>query len=146
MVFAIGGITNESVSNVEVYDPESNKWCSVASMAVKRSYAAAVSLKGKVYVVGGDELCRNATAEVFDPKIGKWRMMKGLDCCRMGHALVQLDGFLYAIGGTSGRTPLDRVDIYNPERDEWSIMDQLRQRRSYLAACDFNVIKYSSIA
>jgi N-acetylneuraminic acid mutarotase len=54
-IYAIGGFNNSiNLSNtVEVYDPSSNSWTTVASMPAVARGLAAVEANGFIYEVGG---------------------------------------------------------------------------------------------
>ena len=54
MVYAIGGFNGSlRVRSVDVYDPKSGTWGSVANMEARRSTLGAAVLKGLLYAVGG---------------------------------------------------------------------------------------------
>ncbi len=54
IVYAIGGIGPDAwSSSVDAYNPATNSWTTVGQMATPRTGAGAVTINGKIYVVGG---------------------------------------------------------------------------------------------
>uniref|UniRef100_A0A5B7BGQ1 Putative F-box/kelch-repeat protein SKIP6 n=1 Tax=Davidia involucrata TaxID=16924 RepID=A0A5B7BGQ1_DAVIN len=76
-IYVIGGSINEIPSNnVWVFDCRFNRWEIGPKMRVRREFAAAGAVNGKIYVMGGclvDNWARSRNwAEVFDPVTGLW--------------------------------------------------------------------------
>ena len=98
------------VSEVEIYDPKTNKFQSAGNMTRKRiGFSPIVLEKGLVYIVGGDYTNRNdsftdknkPTCELFNPKTNEFKMtnvcMKNL---KYGYKPILLkDGRLLIIAG-----------------------------------------------
>ena len=73
----------ERLRSVEVYMPSTNQWFPAPSMTQQRSDAAAVTLGGKIYMVGGlsdglDEnslpsLVPTSSVEKFNPATRRWK-------------------------------------------------------------------------
>ena len=55
-----GGLSRKSV---EVYDPSSNKWSNMPDMLEGRQWHASVSIRNKIYIIGGQQ---SNNVEVFD--------------------------------------------------------------------------------
>ncbi|XP_052195762.1 F-box/kelch-repeat protein SKIP6 [Diospyros lotus] len=76
-IYVIGGAINENPSNcVWIFDCRFNRWELGPPMRVGREFAAAGTVNGKIYVMGGclvDNWSRSMNwAEVFDPVTGTW--------------------------------------------------------------------------
>ena len=84
------------LSSAEVYDTVSNKWTSLPNMDEKREGCAAVSIDGKVYVVGGyDEHQRYlASCEMFDPDTNRWTRLPAMTQSRSYCAACAIDNKL----------------------------------------------------
>lgn len=53
-LYAIGGSGGiGGLSSVDVYDPSTNTWTTIASMPTPRAHLAAEALSGFVYAIGG---------------------------------------------------------------------------------------------
>jgi N-acetylneuraminic acid mutarotase len=76
----IGGIVpGPGDTTCEVYNTVTNKWSVVASSTTPRDSFASVSLKGKVYVFGGNSYSDEiASCEVYDIKSNQWSSVASL--------------------------------------------------------------------
>lgn len=81
-VYVIGGMRHmnrgNSVSDVDVYDPDSDLWTPFAGLLIAvRSFNCAV-LDDTIYVAGGvnDSNTIIDVVQFYDKKTGKWEMMK----------------------------------------------------------------------
>jgi kelch-like protein 8 len=69
-------------------------------MSTKRRHVGVVSVRNKVYAVGGhDGTFHLSSGEVYDPLQNKWTPMASMSTMRRGLAIACLGGPLYAIGG-----------------------------------------------
>jgi hypothetical protein len=135
-VYAIGGCFScdpsgyWATATAERYDPGSNTWTPIASMADIREMFAAAAMDGFLYVVGGREQNDNndvpvvvkRSCERYNPATNTWSRIADLPEERYGLALACLDGALYAVGGLNwarlpSTTPPWR---YDPEHDAWT--------------------------
>jgi N-acetylneuraminic acid mutarotase len=86
-VYIIGGFdeSNQSTTTVEVYDPIADKWTTAAPLPQPLDHTAAASYDGKLYVVGGGYLSRDALSNklfIYDPTINKWTEGADLQAAR----------------------------------------------------------------
>lgn len=118
----------------EVYNPQSNRWRNVDSMATPRGFHLAALLPGgSVLVTGGLTLPhneRNVTpaAEFFQPATTRWTPTESMSVARgagpYGGCLLQ-DGRFLAAGG---RTVT--AEIYDPGLGTWSMTGSMAVSRS----------------
>src|SRR4029078_5654311 len=106
-LYIAGGNTGGGVvtGRVDVYNPSTNSWSTVAAMPTPRVAAAGGLLGGKLYLVGG----RNGatyynTVEVYDPLTNAWTSAAGVPAARGGLGGGVISGALYAIGGRNAAT------------------------------------------
>lgn len=74
-IYAVGGLKNngESVSTVEIYDPNLNEWKMGQAMSMLRSRVGVAVAGGKLFAFGGyNGTERLATVEYYDPASKKW--------------------------------------------------------------------------
>lgn len=84
-----GGWFMEARLDAFAFDPKAMSWTKIASMHHQRAGAAAASLTGKVYVVGGwDGEDSLTSVERFDTHTGRWEKMPPLDKALRGAAAV----------------------------------------------------------
>ena len=71
-LYVVGGFDDNSLSSVERYDPQSNKWDHVAALTTPRGGEGIETVMGKIFAVGGHN--GNAylnTVEAFDPVLNR---------------------------------------------------------------------------
>ena len=91
-LYAVGGFDGTTRhSSVEVFDPHTNAWTSIAPMSMVHGGFAMAAVQGKLYVAGGfDGGDGMATTEVFDPEQNRWEMAAPLVTARHSHAVAAL--------------------------------------------------------
>lgn len=150
------------ISSAEIYDPTTDKWTVVASMAQARIDPTTVALPdGRVFVVGGwtfpgasgtrvapgGPLCGTAgcpvgvsSAEVYDPSKNSWTSAGSLPDDRGGYTatLLPTGDVLIAgglVGGVSSTLPAATNLLYNPSTNSWSqAATMIHQRGDHVAA------------
>lgn len=95
-----------------------------------RHEAGFVAYKGKLYLMGGRRI--NPTS-VFDPKTNTWTEKLATPIELHHFQPVVFNDAIYLIGAMTGRwpneTPVDRIIIYYPERDEYVYGDTIPEDR-----------------
>jgi N-acetylneuraminic acid mutarotase len=117
-VLVAGGLGEEpsrltiSLTSAEIYNPRTNLWVSVASMAEFRVAVTATLLRnGLVLVVGASGQSR---AELYDPAQDRW-LRTGPSMDRYQHAATRLPNGKVLIVGGYGIASLASALIYDPE-------------------------------
>jgi N-acetylneuraminic acid mutarotase len=126
-VLAVGGLTPVShfssapLKSAELYDPATQSWSTVASMAVARSNHSATLLDdGRVLVIGGED----GAAEVYDPDRNTWTAAASSPISTGGHtATVLRNGHVVVVGSSA-----DSVASYDPENNVWSLLSNMNIR------------------
>lgn len=120
-LYAIGGLTDQPVGVVEVYDPVSNTWSTRAPMPTPRSDLAVAVVDGKIYALGGngDTGQRLGTVEEYDPATDTWQERTSLPTRRAGLGAAVVNGKIYAVGGAAGGY-LGTVEEYDPSSNTWT--------------------------
>jgi len=97
-------------------------WRSIPDYPYPVASAAAATLDGRLYVVGGQvegALILDAGAE-YDPAAGAWGPLPSMSTPRMGPAVGFIDGRLYVAGGYNGTSGLAGAEAYDPATRTWS--------------------------
>jgi DNA-binding CsgD family transcriptional regulator/N-acetylneuraminic acid mutarotase len=82
------------------YDPEIDRWASLAPMGVPRAFAGAGVLGERIYVVGGyNGRAELDTCEVYDPAADAWQACPAMKASRGGVGVAAIGDTLYVIGG-----------------------------------------------
>ena len=127
---------------LEIYDPRSDAWSEVPSMAEPLSAYALAAFEGKLYLFGGwNGMHYVASVYVFDPDSGLWEARSPLPSARGFAAAAVAGGGLYVMGGYDGAVVMDDNLQYVPERvltgeDPWlprAPMPEPRQQSLALA-------------
>ncbi|KVI08537.1 F-box/kelch-repeat protein SKIP6-like [Cynara cardunculus var. scolymus] len=119
-IYLIGGSINDIPSaSVWILDCRVNKWEIGPKMRVGREFAAAETVNGKIYVMGGclvDNRTRSVNwAEIFDPAVGAWCPLpsSSVDAKdKWMHANAVIDGKIYAMADRGGV-------VYDVAEMEW---------------------------
>ncbi|XP_056130077.1 kelch repeat and BTB domain-containing protein 12 [Lampris incognitus] len=141
-VYLLGGLMKLKnqylITNcVERWSLQGGPWRSAAPLPMPLAYHSVVTLKGRLYVMGGrtpqshrmddepDHLS-NRLLE-YDPDKNKWTELGPMKYSKYRCSTVVLNGEIYVIGGIGcegmdrgqSRRCLDVVEIYNPDGDYW---------------------------
>lgn len=134
---------------VEVYDPETNGWERGADVPAPRGLLALAVVEGKIYAMGGgirregqDE--PSALVEVYDTEKDRWEPGVPMPTPRFAASAEVVDGRVYVAGGVTtrgkastqvererSRAPLSVVEVFDPERGEWTSAPGLKDPRGW---------------
>lgn len=127
VIYAIGGMDDDALRQVEAYDPVTDTWTPRADMPTARQGLSTGVVDGRIYAIGG-KLGYSGGAvgavEEYDPEIDTWTTKSPMPTPRHFLAASVIDGEIYAIGGGSGAgwpfTRRGTVEVYDPETDTWA--------------------------
>ena len=140
-ILVIGGEKPADVPNyaVEVYSTEEERWEELDSMPERFHVSAtdAVTVNGKVYIVGGFSLPNFAPRGrmlVFDPESLTWKQGAEIPTPRFSLSVVSVGETVLAIGGVDmGLNALSIVEAYSPASDSWAERNPMLTRRGYFS-------------
>ncbi|KAF2354688.1 Kelch repeat type 1 [Trinorchestia longiramus] len=132
-VFAVGGGSLFNLhSEVESYNPRTDRWMPVAPMKNRRSRTAAASLSRHLYVMGGyDGVSDISQCEVYQPATNCWTSITAMGTKRSCHGVGTLNGLIYCVGGYDGASCLNSVERYDPLTGIWSSCPAMSCRRRH---------------
>lgn len=129
------------IANAWQYDPTNDSWKALAPMPTPRGAAVAVTVNGKIYVIGGEGMHPGdapkplwfvgaahrslGTVEEYDPDANSWSERTTMPTPRNHAAAGVVGGKIYVIGGRAGSVfvgssdNLDLVEVYDPATDKW---------------------------
>ncbi|CAF4621059.1 unnamed protein product [Rotaria sp. Silwood1] len=122
VLFAVGGwCSGDAIASVEMFDPTTNEWRSVAPMSKRRCGVGVGVLNNLLYAVGGhDGVSYLNSVERFDPQTNQWSNdIAPTSSCRTSVGVAVLDGCLFAVGGQDGISCLNLVEKYDPSVQRW---------------------------
>ena len=135
---------NNIVLDNQVYSftLEENCWLEHSYMVSKRKRHQAVILNGKIFCIGGtNERSRTLdSVEVLNLSMGslEWEEGEPMLNKRVSHGAVTINGSIYVVGGWNGQGVVKSVEMFNPERERWTVVshhDGIRMK-SGVAAMD----------
>jgi N-acetylneuraminic acid mutarotase len=117
-VYAAGGygMDGDSLSSVEMYDPDTNTWTMIDSLRRPRWGCFACGFEGKLYVMGGRStfsIGNSRSVDVYNPERHSWCEMK--NGCVMVTAHAVLGKKLFCMEWKNQR----KLAIFNPEDSSW---------------------------
>ncbi|KAA0183376.1 hypothetical protein HAZT_HAZT001995 [Hyalella azteca] len=132
-VFAVGGGSLFNLhSEVECYNPRTDRWMPVAPMKNRRSRTAAASLGRHLYVMGGyDGVSDISHCEVYQPSTNTWTTTTSMGTKRSCHGVGTLNGLIYCVGGYDGASCLNSVERFDPLTGIWSSCPAMACRRRH---------------
>ena len=104
-LYVVGGVSTGGVTtSLEVYDPATNSWNSLANALTSWAEASAVVTGDKLYIVGGciNSDCRvgnTGTLEVYDPSTNIWSTKASMPTARSYVAAGAINNKIYVAGG-----------------------------------------------
>jgi N-acetylneuraminic acid mutarotase len=135
---------DQSLSTVEMYDPETDAWAGKANMPTVRSNVSVSVVDGKIYAIGGSKMKKIQvprgfntgseelpTVEMYDPATDTWTQKADMPTPRKTKTCV-VDSKIYAIGGwltTNEQSQLDTVEVYDPATDTWAKAQSMNHAR-----------------
>jgi len=140
IIYAVGGLTKcgESVSTVEVFNPDTGKWQMSEAMSMLRSRVGVTVMDLKLYAIGGyDGTERLSTVEVFDSELKKWTRVAPMNCKRSAVGAATLGDKLYVCGGYDGICSLNTVESYDAKLDRWKMEKTMSKSRSAAGVVSF---------
>ncbi|MFS1514157.1 M56 family metallopeptidase [Chengkuizengella sp. SCS-71B] len=136
-IYVVGGYGYDGedyryLSNLEVYNPQTNTWTPLASMNQARGHHHAEVINGKLYVMGGfgnqEDYNVLSSVEMYDPQTDTWTQLTSMNEARFRFETEVIDGKIYAIGGRGDYT-LSSTEVYDPQTDTWTLLANLNKGR-----------------
>lgn len=131
----------------QLYDPRKNLWITTPTLPshIRHiSYFSAVSVAGKLFVLGGGHNPETleegnqgifATNEVwsYEPVTRKWALCAPMIMPRILFACGVVNGKIIVAGGfDASRGPTAKAEIYDPENNDWTLMPDLNHTNNSL--------------
>jgi len=121
------------LDNLDIYDPNTDKWSIGAPMKISRSWHTATLLNdGRMLVAGGynDSLEINE-CEIYDPQNNTWVTVSPMMVKRHTHAAILLNNGNVFVSGRSSLAPWSKsCEVYNVDENQWSSVADMWEYRS----------------
>jgi len=148
------------IDNAWEYDPANDSWKALAPMPTRRGSPVAVTVGGRIYVIGGASTPPNqdepavlptrphvalGTVEEYDPATNTWKSRTSMPTPRNHATAGAVNGKIYVIGGRIGAAFIgvasntDVVEEYDPATDRWgAVRARMPSARSATASGVYN--------
>jgi N-acetylneuraminic acid mutarotase len=152
-VYVVGGFTSDAgdwipTNKLFIYDPLKEEWKEGQPMQTARGALSATFVNGILYAIGGQQSSDIEiseilnTTEAYDPSTDTWTSKKAMPTSRHHAASSLVDGKIYVFGGrtvaNSSLANLNNNEMYNPQKDEWMLLEPMPSKRSGIAAATYN--------
>lgn len=127
-----------------IFEPATNSWRAAAPAPSARNSAAGCVINDCLYIAGGRTVTSGNlnTLEVYDAKEDRWRTAQPLPQVQGALAAAAVNGELIAFGGeffggTGGFGVYSEVWRYDPMRDHWRALPNMKTPRHGLGAVSY---------
>ncbi|MCQ4936414.1 Kelch repeat-containing protein [Anaerotignum propionicum] len=158
-IYAIGGYSGplvagtishmDSLSVVEVYDPATDQWKTLAS----RCFFQTEVVDGKIYTIGGWNVKVGeylgkvlSSTEVYDPSVNKWTTLSDMSTARHVFQTEVIDNKIYAIGGAGPFGPdnnLLSAEAFDTSTNRWTTLPSMKKERTFFQTKVINNVIYA---
>ena len=162
IIYVVGGFDGiEYFNTCKSFEPKLQKWIEIAPMHTKRCYVSVTEHDKYIYALGGcDGTIRHSSVEKYNIDRNQWTFIAPMNFQRSDASATTLDGLyhfyfnyfiftclfqdmIYICGGFNGHDCLNTAEYYNPNTNQWTLLTQMRQRRSGVGVVAFNKCVYA---
>jgi N-acetylneuraminic acid mutarotase len=126
-IYVVGGFlsSGRTTSKVARYDISGDRWKRVPDLPIAVNHAGVTSLRGKLYVLGGNWPARGQDARSprlyrFNPKRKRWRRLADAPTARSALAFVGRGRKLFAAGGTTASNDrVRKLEVFSLKSKRW---------------------------
>ena len=135
--------SGEVLDVFEAYEPQRDRWVTLAKLPQARSGYALATVEGKLYLFGGwDGKAYRDEVWQYNPDGDTWVERAKLPTPRAYAAAAAIDGQIYVVGGEDGTGPLSVNERYTPSNESdgspWATAVPLPAKASHIAATASN--------
>mmetsp|Transcript_8269 Transcript_8269/g.15340 ORF Transcript_8269/g.15340 Transcript_8269/m.15340 type:complete len:333 (+) Transcript_8269:110-1108(+) len=128
----LGTKETSEANKTHLYDLKDYAWSEVASMPTHRVHLSAVSVRGKVYAIGGfNDVETLDSVDLYNPSTDTWQKGSSrMSCCRHSFAAVNFEDNIYIFGGSGSKfDALDSCERFDPETNQWTSIAPMKNKR-----------------
>ena len=131
-LFVLGGFDASGFSPVTtIWELTGDRWMERAALPGPVGAGAAVTIEGRIYLVGG---VPDGRLYAYDPGDDSWSQLADPIETREHLAAVAFEGELWALGGRWNGDAVATTEIYDPSTDSWRSGPPMSDRRSGFGA------------
>ena len=146
-LYAFGGYCSDDdlpLMSAECYDHAKDSWVDIAPMNQRRSDACAVNVRGKIFVMGGEDISESpiklASCEVYDPETNAWTAIAPSLQPRSHAGATVIQSKIFLLGGVNkNNRELRSVECYDTDQQKWATVASLPVGIEGFACCAITV-------
>ena len=127
-------IVGVNFRDILIYDPTTNKSSFKTKLPAERSIGGVVSANDKIYILGGLDIaegCSTDSFDEYDPNTDIWKSKAHLNEAANTVLATEVNNSIYIIGlnikhTDSGTEFSDTLEVYDFDKDSWSIIGTLK--------------------
>lgn len=141
-IYLVAGRNDVSIcSDFLMYDPDLDTWTKLADIPEKRMNLALVTLKQKIYAVGGDKFL--ASNYEYTLESNSWKKLKDMPTPRQHIDCGIYENNIFIIGGlTSWETISKKNEVYNVKQNSWTEKKAIPSLRNNSAIVSIDSLIY----
>lgn len=144
LIMIVGGQAPKAISSVDTFDPDSQRWNSLAPLQQRRCRCGVVKAGDLIYAIGGfNGSARIRSVEIYDPRRNLWLTGPLMEARRSTLGVAVLDGSIVAVGGFDGSTGLCSAEMLDPRQGQWMALPSMTTRRSSVGVAAINGVVYA---
>ncbi|MED4954394.1 kelch repeat-containing protein [Paenibacillus macerans] len=148
-IYVIGGYFDQNGKTVrsnavEAYDTQTDTWEKIANLPTARSWASAVTVDNKIFVVGGanNSGTITATVECYDLLNKTWSKKNNFPKATNALSLIVANDEIFAFGGiaewSKPSSVMTGIYQYNKSTDQWVLKNDLIDPKNAAASVTVN--------
>ncbi|XP_063415045.1 kelch-like protein 3 isoform X1 [Mytilus trossulus] len=110
------------------YNPVCDVWENLKNMSFSRAVSGLVTLKGKIYAVGGitEGVYSSKDLECYDPDTDVWTCLSPMMESRFDPGVTAFNNQIFVLGGNDGGNSFySNIENYDTTEDKWKVMASL---------------------
>ncbi|MCO5602825.1 hypothetical protein L7F22_056964 [Adiantum nelumboides] len=110
----------------EVYIPDKDLWCPIASMKERRSCCASAVVEDKLYIIGGygtESVLQSV--EVYDPAEDSWVQRASMPRIWFLAGCASIGSKIYVIGSDMNAMDAQELAVFDTKLDSWSFVGSI---------------------
>ncbi|XP_077293318.1 kelch-like protein 26 [Arctopsyche grandis] len=125
-IIVAGNWRHESVSKVEIYDPNNDSWKEFLNTNITRKNAGYVLIGDELIAIGGIDSAVHTTVESVNLKTGKKLTLPPLQEARHTAVATVIEDVIYIFGGNNGSKTINSVEKWDPVTRKWSFTTPMK--------------------
>lgn len=139
-IYVVGGFLGDgsTTGSMAAYDISDDEWHTLPSLPLPANHPGVASLRGKLYVLGGQRGTQNRRSDAlfrYNPQTRRWKRLPAAPTARAAMGFAARGKKLFAVGGQNDRSfELRQLEVYDVRKHKWRRLDPMPTGRNHLTA------------